>query len=148
MRPLLANGHDVNYTAPITKMDVNAAYSLLSTPTDMAKFNMEICHPSLLKPETVKLMLSPVVKWQDNIYWGLGMGILEHPGEDFFWHWGNNYYYCSIMITGKKSQQGIVIMTNGSTGMKVAQSLAIKFMNEYVIADEPKIDARTFDFLL
>jgi CubicO group peptidase (beta-lactamase class C family) len=148
MEPLLANGHDAGFSAPITKMDVNAAYSLLSTPTDMAKFNMEICHPTLLKPETVKQMLSPMVKWQNNIYWGLGIGILQRPGEDFFWHWGNNYYYCSIMITGKESKRGVVIMTNGNTGMKVAQRLAIKVINEYVLEDEHKIDSRTFDFLL
>ena len=148
MEPLLANGHDVGLSTPIAKMNVNAAYSLLSTPTDMAKFNMEICHPTLLKPEIVKQMLSPMVKWQNNIYWGLGMGLLQRPGEDFFWHWGNNYYYCSIMITGKESKQGVVVMTNGSTGMKLAQRLAIKVINEYALADSNKVDSQTFDFLL
>jgi CubicO group peptidase (beta-lactamase class C family) len=148
MEPMLASGHEAGISTPITKMNVNAAYSLLSTPTDMAKFNMEICHPTLLKPETVKLMLSPMVKWQKNIYWGLGMGLLQRPGEDFFWHWGNNYYYCSIMITSKKSNQGVVVMTNSSTGMKLAQRLAIKVINEYVLADSSKIDSQTFDFLL
>jgi CubicO group peptidase (beta-lactamase class C family) len=148
MAPLLANGHEAGISTPITKMDVNAAYSLLSTPTDMAKFNMEICHPTLLKPETINRMLSPMVKWQKNIYWGLGIGILQHSGEDFFWHWGNNYYYCSIMITGKDSKQGVVIMTNGNTGMKLAQRLAVKIINEYVLGDDKQIDVQTFDFLL
>lgn len=148
METLLANGHEGGISTPIKKMNVNAAYSLLSTPTDMAKFNMEICHPTLLKQESVDRMLSPMVKWRSNIYWGLGMGLLQRPGEDFYWHWGNNYYYCSMMITGKASKQGVVIMTNGNTGMKVAQRLAVKVINEYVLAEDNKIESGTFDFLL
>ena len=146
--PLMANGHDAGVTLPITKMKVNAAYSLLSTPTDMAKFNMEICHPTLLKPATVNQMLNPIVKWDKNIYWGLGIGLLKSPDGDFFWHWGNNYYYCSIMVTSKDTKKGIIIMTNGNTGMKLAQRLAIKIINEYFVDNKQLIDPKTFDFLL
>jgi Beta-lactamase class C and other penicillin binding proteins len=152
LAPYMANGHENGVSRPIAKMNANAAYSLLSTPTDMAKFNMEICHPTLLKPETVNQMLSPMVKWQKNIYWGLGMGLLKHPSENYFWHWGNNYYYCSIMITGRNSKRGLVIMTNGDTGMALAQNLALKIINDYFLDDSQdnpqKIDQRTFDFLL
>lgn len=147
MLPLLATGHEAGKAFPISKKDVNAAYSLLSNPTDMARFNMEICHPTLLKPETVAQMLHASVKWQNDIYWGLGLGILKSPGEDFFWHWGNNYYYTSIMITGKESKAGVVIMTNGNTGMRLAERLAIKIINEYFLDKKDSLAPETFDFI-
>jgi CubicO group peptidase (beta-lactamase class C family) len=145
---LLASGHRAGVASPIREMDVNAAYSLLSTPTDMAKFNMEICRPTLLKPETVTQMLSSMIKWQNNIYWGLGIGLLKSPDEDFFWHWGSVHYYCSIMVASQESKRGVVIMTNSNTGMKLAQELAIKIINEYFRKNNNSINPQTFDFLL
>ena len=148
--PRMATGHEAGIPFPNFKKGVNAAYSLLTTPTDMVRFNREICDPTLLKPETVDIMLRPMVKWRRNIYWGLGLGILTTPGEDFYWHWGNNYYYCSIMITGKESKTGVVIMTNGNTGMKLAGRLAVKVVNDYCRKPGPEkgLDPSIFDFLL
>lgn len=146
LEPLIANGHEAGKPFPTTKMKVNAAYSLLTTPTDMVKFNQEICRPTLLKPENVAQMLTPMVKREKNIYWGLGIGILNTPSEDFFWQWGNNYYYCSMMITGKDSKNGVVIMTNGNTGMWLAGRLAVKIVNEYFLEPKNSLSEDTFDF--
>ncbi len=146
LEPLMAYGHEAGNPFPFSKLKANAAYSLLTNPVDMAKFNQEICRPTLLKPETVALMLTPMVKREKNIYWGLGIGILKAPNEDFFWHWGNNYYYCSMMITGKDSKNGVVIMTNGNTGMWLAGRLAVKIVNEYFLEPENNLSEDTFDF--
>ncbi len=146
-QPLIATGHEAGVAFPIDKKEVNAAYSLLSTPGDMAKFIKEVIHPTLLKPETVAQMLQPMVKWQKNIYWGLGFGILKSLNEDFFWHWGNNYYYCSFLIVSKKSKQGVVIMTNGNTGMKLAERLAMKVVNSYFCKPGAGLNRETFDFI-
>jgi CubicO group peptidase (beta-lactamase class C family) len=146
----VAIGHEAKTPHRNFKKDANAAYSLLTTPSDMARFIKETFDPTLLNPETVSLMLHPRVKWARNIYWGLGFGILKSPQEDYFWHWGNNYYYCSIMITGKESKNGVIIMTNANTGMKLAGRLAVKVMNDY--CREPgssgSLEPKTFDFLL
>lgn len=144
----MANGHEAGRVFHKPKMEVNAAYSLLTTPGDMVKFLKEICRPILLKPETIAQMQSPMVKWKKDIYWGLGFGILMSPQEDFFWHWGNNYYYCNIMITGKDSKAGVIIMTNGNTGMKLAGRLAVKITNEYFLKSDKLLLPETFDFLL
>lgn len=146
LAPLMANGHEAGKSFPIAKMKANAAYSLLTTPTDMVKFNQEICCPKLLRPETVAQMLTPGAKRSKDIYWGLGIGILNTAGEDFFWHWGNNYYYCSMMITGKDSKNGVVIMTNGNTGMWLAGRLAVKIINEYFLEPEKSLSKDIFDF--
>lgn len=148
LAPLMANGHEAGKAFPITKKKANAAYSLLTTAEDMAKFNQEICRPTLLKPETVVQMLIPESKWKEDIYWGLGMGILKTSGEDFFWHWGNNYYYCSLMVTGKDSKFGAVIMTNGNTGMWLAGHLAVKIMNEFCLGPGNELKQDTFDFVI
>jgi CubicO group peptidase (beta-lactamase class C family) len=145
--PLMASGHEAGVAFPISPKAVNAAYSLLTTPTDMANFMKEVLRPTLLKPETVAQMLQPTVKWRENIYWGLGFGILKSPNEDFLWHWGNNYYYCNLLIAGKESKQGIVIMTNGNTGMRLAERLAIKVINTYFPKPDHGLDPETFDFI-
>jgi CubicO group peptidase (beta-lactamase class C family) len=148
LAPLMANGHEAGKAFPITKKKANAAYSLLTTPGDMAKFNQEICRPTLLKPETVAQMLTPASKWKEDIYWGLGIGILKTDQEDFFWHWGNNYYYCSLMLTGKDSKFGAVIMTNGNTGMWLAGHLAVKVVNEFCLEPGNELSPDTFNFVI
>lgn len=151
LAPRMSDGHEAGKVFLNLRKEENAAYSLLTTPGDMVKFNKEICAPTLLKQETVIQMLQPAVKWRKNVYWGLGLGILKSSGEDFFWHWGNNYYFSSMMITGKKSKVGVIIMTNGNTGMKLAGRLAVKIMNDY--SRKPGqagrgLEPETFDFLL
>ncbi|HBF36776.1 MAG TPA: hypothetical protein DDW50_05595 [Firmicutes bacterium] len=145
--PLMASGHEAGIAFPIDKKDVNAAYSLLTTPTDMAKFIKEILNPTLLKSTTVAKMLQPTVKWQNQIYWGLGFGILKSSNEDFFWHWGNNYYYCSFLIVGKESKQGVIIMTNGNTGMRMAERVAMRVINTYFPEPDRGLQRDTFDFI-
>jgi CubicO group peptidase (beta-lactamase class C family) len=148
LAPFMANGHEAGQVFPISKKKANAAYSLLTTAENMAKFNQELCRPTLVKPETVAQMLTPESKWKDDIYWGLGIGILKTSDEDFFWHWGNNYYYCSLMLTGKDSKFGAVIMTNGNTGMWLAGHLAVKIMNEYCLGPENQLEPDKFDFVI
>ncbi len=146
----MASGHEAGRVFQKPKMEPNAAYSLLTTPGDMARFNQEICNPKLLKPDTVAQMLRPMVKWKKNVYWGLGFGILKSANEDFFWHWGNNYNFNGIMITGKDSKAGVIIMTNGNTGMRLAGRLAVKVVNDYFrkLGQSQDLDPYTFDFLL
>ncbi len=143
----MATGHEAGKAFPIARKAVNAAYSLLTTPGDMARFNQEVCHPTLLKPETVGQMLTPTVQWRGAIYWGLGFGILKSSAEDFFWHWGNLYYYTSIMLTGKESKTGVIIMTNANTGMRLAERLAIKIVNDYFLDPDKGLNPTTFDFI-
>jgi CubicO group peptidase (beta-lactamase class C family) len=145
--PLMAKGYKWGVPLPIAKREANAAYSLLTTPTDMAAFNMEICRPVLLKPETVAQMLRPAVKWQKNIYWGLGIGLLKSSTEDFFWHWGNNNYFYNMMITGKDSKTGVIIMTNSNTGMRPAERLAVQIINQYLNLQNDGLSLKTFDFI-
>jgi CubicO group peptidase (beta-lactamase class C family) len=148
--PLIANGHETEtsiQTRPVSRMAANAAYSLLSNPTDMAKFNLEICHPTLLQPETVTEMLKPAAKWKEKVYWGLGIGLLQSRAGTFFWHWGNNYYYRNIMVTDQDTKTGVIIMTNSSTGLKLARRLVVKIINDYFLEKGKRLDTWTFDFL-
>ncbi|WP_165907989.1 serine hydrolase domain-containing protein [Hydrogenispora ethanolica] len=144
---LMAYGHEAGVAFPIARKAVNAAYSLLTTPSDLARFYAEVCRPTLLKPETVAMMLTPAVQWRKDIYWGLGFGILKSPDAAFFWHWGNTYYYTNMMIAGKDSGTGAVIMTNGNTGMRLAERLAIKVANEYLLETGAALNPETFDFI-
>ncbi|NLY76444.1 MAG: hypothetical protein GX075_14315, partial [Firmicutes bacterium] len=55
--------------------------------------------------------------------------------------------YCSMMITGKDSKNGAVIMTNGNTGMWLAGRLAVKILNDYFIGSDV-IEPDKFSFTI
>ena len=80
----------------------SAAYSLLTTAQDYARFAIAVMNGTGLKPETARRMLSPqsatdagcsncigrpVTKTSDTISWGLGIGLEETAHGRTFWHW-------------------------------------------------------------
>ncbi len=131
---------------PLRKVKTNASYSLIATSTDIAKFAMELCQPTLLKPETAALIAKPVVRYLPQVYWGLGIGILIRPTGNFLWQWGNNVTYQNMMLIHPQSKSGVIIMTNSNNGLPLAEKLAIQTANE--IFDNPAaLPASAFDFL-
>jgi hypothetical protein len=52
--------------------------------------------------------------------WGLGLGQERHAGERFAWHWGDNGNWKNFVLIHLASRSAIVLFTNGSRGMNVA----------------------------
>ena len=130
-----ATGHDEN-GKPLPKRKPSrpaatryaSAGGLYSTPTDYAKFMIEVLHPKPpdnfhLKKATIHEMLRPHVKVVNGPYtsaWALGWqiqdnGLINHGGD-------NKGFHCHA-IASPKSKCGFVVMTNGDAGPKLIQQL-------------------------
>jgi CubicO group peptidase (beta-lactamase class C family) len=109
------------------QLDVNAAYSLLSTPSDIALFLKELLNPTLLSKTTVEEMTTASIKVNKDVSWGLGIGIQHTDQGDSIWQWGNNAdVFNSFFVAFKASHSGVIIMTNNQSGKNILKSVAHK----------------------
>ena len=105
-----------------------AVGGLHTTPTDYARFMMEILDPKKpddfrLKKETIAEMLRPYVKVVNGPYtssWALGWqvqdnGLINHGGD-------TKGFHCHA-IASPKTKSGFVVMTNGDNGPQIIQKL-------------------------
>ncbi len=131
---------------PLRKVKANASYSLIATAADIANFAMELCQPTLIKPETAALIATPAVKYLPQVYWGLGIGILIRPAGNFLWQWGNNVTYQNMLLVHPQSKSGVIVLTNSNNGLPLAEILAIKTVNE-TFGNPTALPPSAFDFL-
>ena len=126
----MARPHDKNGTPMENKQSTPAdvaryaaAGALLTTPTDYARFMLEIIAPTgpdqfRLKPSTIAEMVRPQVELHDKIdtAWGLGFAIYRMKSGEVIGHGGDNdgFHCLSLMVPGHKT--GIVVMTNSEGG--------------------------------
>ena len=104
---------------------VSAAYSLVTTPADLALFFEELLDPKMISANLVALMFSDSVKINEHYSWGLGVGLQHGNGDTAIWHWGNNdNYHKSLAVFFLKSKTGVIIMTKGKNGEKIYQDVA------------------------
>jgi CubicO group peptidase (beta-lactamase class C family) len=131
----LATGHDEN-GQPLERRRPGrpaitryaAMGGLQTTPTDYAKFMIEILHPR--KPDRFRLgskslreMLRPHIRVPGDLRpssWGLGWqiqddGLVKHGGD-------NRGFHCQA-IASRESASGFVVMTNGENGWKIIPRL-------------------------
>ena len=126
-----ANGHGIlGFPSPVRHIRrAHAAYSLTTTPTDIARFmihlmNPELDRPDLLSRETISAMISPQFTMTEHASWGLGIGVLDTVYGDAFWHWGSNPGYQCFMIGYPAHRIGAVVMTNSDRGLDAARRVA------------------------
>lgn len=110
--------------AHVASRGPNAASSLLSTPTDVAAFAIELMNPRHASPAVVGQMLSDQVGVDDGLSWGLGIGLHADATGKSFWHWGSNPGFKSLMVGYPEQRIGVVIMTNGSYGLDIVSDIA------------------------
>lgn len=116
----------------------NAAASLHTTATDYARFVGAIIKGTGLKPETVRLMLTPQVsvgaagpnsvsgppvQLSSTISWGLGWGLEKTDEGTAFWHWGDNGDSKSYVMASDKKRAGVVVFANSSSGLSIIAEL-------------------------
>jgi CubicO group peptidase (beta-lactamase class C family) len=94
-----------------------AAGGLCTTPTDYAKFLIEIIDPKpsdafRLKKESIKEMLRPQVRRNSQSSWALGWEINHTENGDFLRHGGGNPGYACFVAASVERKSGYVIMTN------------------------------------
>jgi CubicO group peptidase (beta-lactamase class C family) len=104
---------------------VSAAYSLVTTPADLALFFTELLQPRMISEDLIEQMLSDSVKINEHYSWGLGVGLQHGGGDTAIWQWGDNAdYHKALAIFFLNSRTGIVVMASGKNGDKVFQDIA------------------------
>jgi CubicO group peptidase (beta-lactamase class C family) len=94
-----------------------AAGGLCTTPTDYARFLIEVVDPKpsdafRLKKETLQEMLRPQVKRNSQSSWALGWEINHTENGDFLRHGGGNPGFSCFVAASVERKAGYVIMTN------------------------------------
>lgn len=144
---LFCNGHDKKlvpedfYKTP----SANAAWSLLTNSREYANFICNILMPNdsisnSLGPEMIQEMLNPEVQLTNNIFWGLGWGIIDNGATKSYWHWGDNDTFKTFVIFSREDQEGIVIMTNGVNGLDTCKKIITYIMDKNCLAYDEYLD--------
>lgn len=108
-----------------------AGFSLTTTPTDYARYLIEILKPSSgdsvhLSPTLLREMLKPQIKISTPISWGLGWTIEKGEAGDAFYHYGNAGTLQHLAVGLKDRQAGVVIMTNSGNGLRMCIRTALR----------------------
>lgn len=114
---------DANLPALPSFMALNVAASLKTTSTDYARFIMRMLNSKVeknsIRKETLSEMLTPQIKINSALSWGLGIGLENYAGHTYFWHWGDNGNYKAFVIAEPAKNWGMAIFTNASYGNKI-----------------------------
>ena len=107
-----------------------AAGGLCTTPTDYAKFLIEIIAPKpsdafRLNQDSLEEMQRPQVKVNDSTSWALGWRIQHTEKGNFIIHAGGNPGYSCFVAASVERKSGLVIMTNGDNGYLVIDKLLL-----------------------
>jgi hypothetical protein len=104
---------------------VSAAYSLVTTPADLALFFEELLETQMIDSSLIEEMLSDSVKINEHYSWGLGVGLQHGGGDTAIWQWGDNAdYHKALAIFFPSSKTGILVMARGKNADRVFQDIA------------------------
>lgn len=103
-----------------------AAGNLMFTPTEYAKFLIELLDPRpsdafRLTQSNLNEMLRPHVKADESSSWALGWRI--QANGDVITHGGNNPEFQALTAASRKRRAGFVIMTNSDNGYELLKQL-------------------------
>lgn len=105
-----------NFLAP------NAAASLLTTAADFGLFlrHLVMARAAGGAPAAiVDLMMTPQVRCNPAIQWGLGVGLERVGGADHAWQWGDNPGFKNYVFADPRGARAMVVFTNGDRGARV-----------------------------
>jgi CubicO group peptidase (beta-lactamase class C family) len=108
----------------------NAAASLLTTANDYAKFLVRLVAHSPargldLKPATRRAMVTPQVRLNSALHWGLGWGIQRDENGEVLWHWGANNSFRNFVIADPANDRAIVVLTNSENGPRIYERVIV-----------------------
>lgn len=108
----------------------NAAASLLTTVSDYAKFLTRLVArppaPVLsLTPKTRTAMVTPQVRLNSALSWGLGWGIQRDEHGEVLWHWGANNSFRNFVIADPPNGRAIVVFTNSENGPRIYERVIV-----------------------
>lgn len=114
-----------------------AAAGLWTTPSDLARFALEIekayeSQSNLLSSDLAEQM----VAYQSDEVYGLGVSLGERGRALKVWHSGANAGYRCLFEDFPDSGQGLVVMTNGENGLPLIGEIQRAIAQEYGWPDD------------
>lgn len=105
-----------------------AAGGLCTTPTDYARYLIEVLQPKAsdafrLKKSSVKAMLRPQMKINESSSQALGWQVRHTEQGDFVYHGGGNPGFSCFVVGSVARRSGLVAMTNGDNGYRAIDRL-------------------------
>jgi CubicO group peptidase (beta-lactamase class C family) len=105
-----------------------AAGGLCTTPTDYARFLVEVINPKRgdayrLHKASLEEMVRPQVKINDSMSQGLGWQIQHTEKGDFISHGGGNPGFSCFVVGSVARKSGLVVMTNADNGYRAIDRL-------------------------
>ena len=100
----------------------NAAASMLTTANDFALFLRHLVtarRAGGVPAAIVELMMTPQVRCNDAVQWGLGVGLEDLGGHRFAWQWGDNPGFKNIFFADPREMKAMAVFTNGDRGARV-----------------------------
>ena len=124
----VATGHDKDGVPRPKRQwpDAMSAASLHTTPTDYCRFLAGFMAPGDALPVTADWLqeaLKAQTRITDSVSWGLGWGLERTAAGDWFWHWGDNGPFRSLVLASMQKRSGLVVMTNGANGLLCCRDL-------------------------
>ncbi len=123
-----------------------AAAGLWTTPTDLAKFAIEVGleaagkSSTVLSPETACLMVTPQIKMGPTQDMALGL-MLDRLGESvYFEHGGADAGFVCQLVASRDGGYGAAVMTNSETGVgpligEILRSIAVEYKWKDYVAE-------------
>jgi CubicO group peptidase (beta-lactamase class C family) len=113
-----------------------AAAGLWTTPTDLARYAMEVRHSLEGKANHVlsEAMTRQMVTAGQG-HWGLGLEIGGADSNPYFSHGGANEGFRNIFLAYENSGEGAVVMTSGDAGGQIGDEVLNSIATEYGWAD-------------
>jgi CubicO group peptidase (beta-lactamase class C family) len=121
----------VNPAWPVLPLYIvpNAAASLLTSVSDYARFLTGIIAPVdgaiSLSTDSRKQMLSPQVRLNSALQWGLGWGIQRDEYGEVLWQWGANNSFRNFVIADAINGRAIVVFTNSENGPRIYERVIV-----------------------
>jgi CubicO group peptidase (beta-lactamase class C family) len=117
------------HATPILAARFGAAGGLTTTPTEYARFLIEVIDPPpadafRLTTASRDAMIRPEIRLDDSSSWALGWQVLHQQSGDLLSHGGDNPGFKAFMVVSVARKSGYVIMTNGDNGTEVIGALA------------------------
>jgi len=100
----------------------NAAASMLTSANDFALFLRHLVtarRAGGAPAAIVELMMTPQVKCNEAVQWGLGVGLEDLGGRRFAWQWGDNPGFKNIFFADPREMKAMAVFTNGDRGARV-----------------------------
>jgi CubicO group peptidase (beta-lactamase class C family) len=100
----------------------NAAASMLTTTADFGLFLKHLVTARRRggpAAAIVNLMMTPQVRCNDAVQWGLGVGLEDVGGRRFAWQWGDNPGFKNFFFADPQNEKAMAVFTNGDRGARV-----------------------------